>query len=227
MRAYEPLVRRIFNQLDSVADGKLTFKELRQGYANKEVRWDLLGLDVSQIRKTLFKAADLNDDRVLDFDEFYDFVIEKGESNGLHFKKSPEALAEEYLTKTNLHKLIEHSVATLLVHKPDKPEAFLVERLEALQKALLIGSNAEHMHDFTEAELEAMFHMFDKTRTGKVTAEQCNNAVFNVTGAKGEFGVGAGMYDPKAPVPMNAFKEKMRTAMYDNQAPDPTAVEPI
>ena len=31
MRAYEPLVRRIFNQLDTVADGKLTFKELRQG----------------------------------------------------------------------------------------------------------------------------------------------------------------------------------------------------
>ena len=225
MRAYEPLVRRIFNQLDTVADGKLTFKELRQGYRNKEVRWDLLGLDANQVKKTILKEADLNDDRVLDFDEFYKFVVERGETYGLHFKKSPEALAEEYLSQHNLNRLMEHCVAALLVAKPESPEDFLTKRLELLQKALLEHKDGDHMHDFTEPELEAMFYMFDKTRSGEVTAEQVNNAIFNVSGAKGEFGVGEGMYDPKMPVNMPDFKERMRQAMFDNSVPDVHSLE--
>jgi hypothetical protein len=69
-------------------------------------------------------------------------------------------------------------IAQLLYHKPTDPRAFLVQQLELLkvsrQPSLL-----------NRRDLSAMFHMFDVTGRGYVTAEQADNALATILGGGG------------------------------------------
>ncbi len=74
-------------------------------------------------------------------------------------------------------------IAQLLYHKPTDPRAFLVQQLELLKVARQPGL-------LNRRDLSAMFHMFDLTGRGHVTAEQADNALATILGRGGGSGGG-------------------------------------
>ena len=61
--------------------------------------------------------------------------------------------------------------------------------------------------DFSELELETMFGLFDITGKGHITAEQTNEALYNLTGVTGNVGRAGDSFNPKLPVNRAQFVE--------------------
>lgn len=83
----------------------------------------------------------------------------------------PRAEAREYLESTGCLDLFQELGTLLMYHKPADPRAFLIEQLKRLQetqKTETLGSSI-----FTEIDVRTMFGMFDPTRKGKITRDQC------------------------------------------------------
>eukprot|EP00239_Pterosperma_sp_CCMP1384_P008659 CAMPEP_0197857488 /NCGR_PEP_ID=MMETSP1438-20131217/30611_1 /TAXON_ID=1461541 /ORGANISM="Pterosperma sp., Strain CCMP1384" /LENGTH=215 /DNA_ID=CAMNT_0043473339 /DNA_START=53 /DNA_END=700 /DNA_ORIENTATION=+ len=162
-------VRKAFEALDKSGGGRLSFAEIQRGLGS--VDWEGTGLNASVITDVLQKESKRNGDKLVTFEEFWNFCLK----NGTGHEPDPAEIAKEYLLKHRILPLFEMMTAALLYSKPDKPRTFLVEKLTKLKTG-----NGEAF--FTDQDLSTMFSMFDITGKGCITVEQCNEALATLLG---------------------------------------------
>ncbi|GAQ80701.1 hypothetical protein KFL_000600180 [Klebsormidium nitens] len=83
----------------------------------------------------------------------------------------PKIKAEEYMEKHKVGELFQSATRLLLLLKPKDPKAFLIEKLTELKAA----NRKDNF--FTDADVSAVFRMFDVTSTGAINASQCKEAL--------------------------------------------------
>jgi len=189
-------IREVFNQIDKTGDGKLSFMEIKHGVDEQDIDWKVCGLDGDKIKKSIFKKADSDGDKMVDFDEFWAFALEHGQGHS----NDPVLQAHAYLTEHKIIAMMEAMTAAVMVAKPDAPKPFLVEKLKELK------ATGTPVMDFSEEDLVTMFTMFDPTGVGKISAAQCNKALEVLTGHEGGVAKeGNAVYDPKEPVATEEF----------------------
>lgn len=119
-------------------------------------------------------------------------------------EQDPRKGAEDYLERHKLPQLMEALTATLLFHQPGDPRDHMCKYLENVRK---IGTPPL----LTESDLATMFHMFDVTNRGTVTAEQANNALRSILGPSGDLkDVGV---DPDSNLTKDMFVKSMGDAI--------------
>eukprot|EP00232_Nephroselmis_pyriformis_P023768 CAMPEP_0182856640 /NCGR_PEP_ID=MMETSP0034_2-20130328/2564_1 /TAXON_ID=156128 /ORGANISM="Nephroselmis pyriformis, Strain CCMP717" /LENGTH=207 /DNA_ID=CAMNT_0024987755 /DNA_START=84 /DNA_END=704 /DNA_ORIENTATION=+ len=189
-RPHDAVIRRVYNQVEKVVDDRLTFVALKDIYTDKSIDWASLNLDAKKLAKPLALKADEMGEIPVDIDEFYTFVT----TNSKALSRDPLEQAEAYMEDNKVTELFQAIAACLIYNKPANPGQFLKEKLEdfKLKGELLI--------DFSELELETMFGLFDITGKGHITAEQTNEALYNLTGVTGIVGREGDNFNPTMPV---------------------------
>jgi len=93
-------------------------------------------------------------------------------------RADPRRRAEEYLERHNVLALLEHLSSAVLFERPADPRAMLAEELQRVQACQREGVAVAPA--FSEADLTAMFGMFDVTRCGAITHAQLAQAMANL-----------------------------------------------
>jgi len=190
-------IREVFNQIDTAGDGALTFNEIKKGLGeNEDVDWSICGLDPEKIKRSIFKEADADGNKIVSFDEFWSFALNSGTGHGV----DPVLDANAYLSTNKVISVLEAMTAALMVAEPEDPRAFLAGKLMALK------ATGTPVLEFTDEELVTMFSMFDPTGVGNISGEQCNKALEVLTGHMGTVGLGGGPeMETGAPVSQEQF----------------------
>jgi len=102
-----------------------------------------------------------------------------GAASGEHGERpDPRRRAEEYLARNNILALFQHISATVLTERPADPKAFVLKELKKIQACQSEGMAVPSA--FADADLAAMFGMFDVTRCGRITHKQMAQAMKNL-----------------------------------------------